>query len=73
MFQDFLKWFAASPVASALRVALGYVLAAMVADFVKVNSFDITNWQSWLIGAIAVATPILLRWLNPQDGAYGMK
>jgi len=67
----FLIWFAQSPIASALRVALGYFISAMVADFTKVGVFDFSNWQSWAIGAIAIAAPIILRALNPADSAYG--
>lgn len=70
---DFLKWFANSPLASALRVALGYFLGAMVAHFAQVNAFDFSQWQAWLVGAIVVSTPILLRWINPSDSAYGAK
>jgi len=73
VFNSFLKWFATSWIASAIRIALGYVLAAMVDEFVKMGTFDFTNWKSWLIGAIALATPIILRALNPQDKAYGLK
>ena len=70
-WNEFLTWFANSPIASAIRVGLGYVLAAMVADFVKVSQFDFTNYEAWLIGAFAIAVPIILRWLNPADTAYG--
>lgn len=72
-WEQFLQWFATSWIASALRVALGYVLATMVAEFEKVGSFDFTNWKSWVIGAIVIATPIILRALNPADTAYGFK
>lgn len=69
----FLKWFATSPIASAFRVALAFVINNMVADFVRVGNFDMTNWKSWFIGALAVSVPLFLRWLNPEDKAFGLK
>lgn len=73
MWNDFLTWFASSWVASALRVALGFILAEMVAAFAKVGDFDFSNWKSWVIGGIVIATPIILRAINPADMAYGFK
>jgi len=73
MFGDFLKWFASSPIASALRVALAFIINNMVADFVRVGNFDMTNWKSWVIGALAVSVPLILRWLNPEDKSFGAK
>jgi len=70
---SFLKWFAESPLASALRVAVAFTLNNMIADFVKVGNFDFTNWKSWVIGAFAVSVPLILRWLNPEDKAFGVK
>ncbi len=70
---EFLKWFASSPIASALRVALAFALGNMIADFAKVGDFDFTNWKSWLIGALVVAVPMILRWVNPEDKSFGVK
>lgn len=70
---EFLRWFASSPIASALRVALAFVINNMIADFVRVGNFDMTNWKSWVIGGLAVGVPLLLRWLNPEDKAFGVK
>jgi hypothetical protein len=64
---EFLKWFATSPVASFLRSALAVVLTLMIADFVKAGAFDVANWQLWVIGGLSAALPALLRWLNPSD------
>ena len=72
-WNSFLQWFASSWIASALRVALGYALAEMVAAFARVGDFDFSDWKSWVIGAIVVATPIVLRALNPADTSYGLK
>ena len=69
----FWKWFASSPIASALRVALAYAVGNMVADFAKVGTFDMSNWKSWVIGALVVSIPLILRWLNPEDKAFDAK
>lgn len=69
----FWKWFATSPIASALRVGLAYVIGNMVAEFAKVGAFDFSNYKTWLIGALVVAIPPVLRWLNPQDTAFNSK
>lgn len=70
--KDFLKWFAASPIASALRTAFAFILGNMVAEFARVGNFEFSNYKSWLIGALVVAIPPVLRWLNPQDKAFGV-
>ena len=69
----FLKWFASSPLASAFRTALSIFIGAMVANFAEVGTFDLANWKQWLIGALVVAIPPVLRWLNPEDKAFGVK
>jgi hypothetical protein len=69
---EFLRWFATSPIASFLRVLLSTVITLAVADFVKLGAFDLSNWEAWLIAALAAAIPPLLRWLNPADTAYGI-
>jgi hypothetical protein len=45
----------------------------MVAAFAKVGDFYFSNWKSWLIGAIVIAAPIILRAINPEDKSYGFK
>jgi hypothetical protein len=70
-FEAFTKWFATSPVASFLRVALALFLSQAMADFVKVGSFDFSNINTWIITALAAAVPGLLRWINPSDPAFG--
>ncbi len=64
---SFYKWFAQSPLASFLRVFVAILLASAVPEFVALGSFDFSKWQSWVIAALASATPLLLRWLNPAD------
>jgi hypothetical protein len=73
MWNDFLEWFAASPIASFFRVFIATVLTLAVAEFVQVGYFDLSKWESWLIAALAAAIPPILRWLNPADTAYGLR
>ena len=70
---EFLQWFATSKIASMLRVAVAFIAAQLVADFVKVGDFDFSNWKAWVIGALAVALPMFLRWLNPADTSFNAK
>ena len=69
-FQD---WLATSPLASFLRVFIAIVLAQAVDAFVKVGTFDFSNYQSWMIAGLVAAVPVLIRWLNPADTAFGRK
>jgi len=71
-WDDFLKWFAASPIASWLRVFVAIVLGAAVADWADLGGFDFSNWQVWLLAGAVSVLPMVIRWLNPQDGAFGM-
>ena len=65
---NFQIWFADSPLASFLRVLLAVTLSQAVAHFASVGTFDLSNFQVWLIAGLVSALPTLLRWLNPQDG-----
>jgi len=69
--EKFLKWFATSPLAAFCRVFASVVIGAAVADFTKVSQFDFANWQTWLIAGLIAASSVLMRWLNPQDEAFG--
>lgn len=61
------NWLADSKLASVLRVFVVIVLTQASLEFSKVGSFDFSNWQSWLIVAIASTVPMLARILNPSD------
>lgn len=67
MWNDFLSWFATSPIASFFRHFAAIVIASAVAEFAKAGTFDFSNYQLWIITALVAAVPPLLRWLNPQD------
>ena len=70
-WEQFLQWFAASPIASWARVFVAIVLGAAVADWADLGGFDFTNWQVWLLAGAVSVIPMIIRWLNPQDGAFG--
>ena len=42
-------------------------LAAAVAVYATGN----TNWEDWLKAAVAAVIPVIMRWANPNDAAYG--
>lgn len=67
----FGQWFATSPVASILRTFAAVMLSLAVADWATAGALSLTNWQTWVIGALASSLPTILRALNPADGAYG--
>jgi hypothetical protein len=66
--------FLAGPFGSALRVAVGFVLAAVLGivqagSVAELGALD--WWQATLAGALGVALPILIAWMNPQDPRFG--
>ena len=67
----FWTWFAQSPFASALRVFVAIVIGQMVAEWARVGDIQFTNYKSWVISALVAAIPTILRWINPQDNAFG--
>lgn len=42
-------------------------IAAAVAVYATGN----TNWQDWVKAAVAALIPVVMRWANPNDPAYG--
>jgi hypothetical protein len=68
---NFTEWFATSPLASALRVFVAIVLAAAIADWSTKGTIDFGAWQTWVIAALVSAVPVITRWLNPYDPAFG--
>jgi hypothetical protein len=70
-WQAFVTWFAKSPIASFLRTFTATVLTLMLADWSSAGAVSFDKWQSWAIAACAAALPVILRWINPQDAAFG--
>lgn len=65
------EWLASSPLASALRTFVAVVLTLAVADWTTGGTISLDRWQTWVIAACASALPVIVRWLNPADKAFG--
>lgn len=69
-FQQFLV----GPIGSAFRVALGFVLAAVL-GVVQAGSVaelgQLDWWQATVAGALGIALPIVIAALNPADPRFG--
>ncbi len=64
-------WLAATPLGSAFKMFLAILLGAVLLTWTSEGQISWDHWQTWLIGALAIATPIVINWLNPADGRYG--
>lgn len=69
--ERFEYWLARSPIASAVKIGLAYVIGVVVVDWQTAGVISFDRWQTWLIGAFAVMGPILVNALNPADDRYG--
>jgi hypothetical protein len=67
----FKTWLATSPYASALKVGIGFLLTAALLTWTSEGTLSLDHWQTWLIGALGVAVPIVVNILNPADTRYG--
>jgi hypothetical protein len=67
MFDNFLKWYATSKLASYVRVFLAIVAAQAVLDFNRLGVIDFQNWQTWVIAGLVALVPTASRVANPQD------
>jgi hypothetical protein len=52
-------------------------LAACLAQFIAIggSAFDISldGWKSIAAAGLAAIVPVIIRWLNPKDYAFGIK
>jgi hypothetical protein len=52
-------------------------LAACLAQFIVLGGgafdFGIDGWKSVLAAGVAAVVPVVIRWLNPEDKAFGLK
>lgn len=63
--EQFLIWFANSPIASFLRV-----FGAGVLGWIIINANDL-NLHPAVAIALASSLPVLISWLNPADERFG--
>lgn len=67
----FMIWLGRSPIASAFKVGITVILAMAVAEWTQSGTIAFDKWQTWVIAACASALPVIINYLNPQDGRYG--
>lgn len=52
-------------------------MAACLAQFIALGGgafdFGADGWKSVLSAGIAAVVPVIIRWLNPEDKAFGIK
>lgn len=65
-------WLATTPLGSAAKTFIAFVIAAFVADAVSNGSLSVSHWQTWVIGGLASAIPPVITWLNPADPRWGV-
>jgi hypothetical protein len=65
-----LAWLATSPIAAAVKVFIAVVLAMGVADWQAAGTIHFSDWQTWVIAALASTLPVIVNWLNPADTRY---
>ena len=70
-WNTFLQWLATAPLASWLRTFLTVLLGAVLADWAQLGSFDFTNYKVWLMTSVLSLIPMIVRWLNSADPAFG--
>lgn len=60
---------------SYLRVLLAIFSAAVlgkILDAGDIFSISIDDWKTYVAAGVAATIPVILRWLNPYDPAYGL-
>jgi len=65
------EWRAKTPLGSAARTFIAFVIAAAVADWVSGGDISLGNWETWVIGGLASCIPPVINWLNPSFDSYG--
>ena len=55
-----------------LRVFIGTLLAAFLADITNLMNFAWADWKPVIVAAIAAAVVVVINALNPKDARYGI-
>jgi hypothetical protein len=53
------------------KAMLASYARSAIAAAVTVYATGNTNWQDWVKAAVAALIPVVMRWANPNDPAYG--
>lgn len=65
-----------SILASYARVLTAIFAAAAIGAYLDsgkdVFSVSLDDWKTYVAAGVAAAIPVVLRWLNPNDTAYGL-
>lgn len=64
-------WLAKTPLGSAAKTFIAFVIAAAVADWVSGGDISLGNWETWVIGGLASCIPPVITWLDPKDDRWG--
>lgn len=69
----FEQWLAGSPLGSAAKIFVSFILTAVLLTWTNDGSISFDKWQTWVIGALGVSVPVIINWLNKEDARYGKK
>jgi len=64
-------WLATTPLGSAFKVFLAGLFAAVMLTWTSEGQISWDHWTAWVVGALALAIPPVINWLNPKDTRYG--
>lgn len=65
-------WLAKSPLGSAAKTFVAFVITAAVADWATGGQIALDNWETWVIGGLGSCIPAIVTWLNPSDQRWGI-
>jgi hypothetical protein len=60
---------------SYIRVLIAIFSTAVLGKLLDANdvfSISLDDWKTYAAAGIAATIPVILRWLNPYDSAYGL-
>ena len=71
-----MNWLNNNPVGLMVKswvlVFASVVLGLFLADGADLFSVDATDLRTWLAAGIAAVLPLVINYLNPNDGRYGL-
>lgn len=67
----FKTWLANTPLGSAFKSFVAFIIGAAVADWATKGAIDFSSAQTWIIGGFVTVVPSLVAWLNSADTRFG--